>query len=416
MNFKTLGIVVAVAAVVGAIAYNMGSQQTSIPGSVPVTAAPPQVSAPVAAPTAPAPTPVASTPRNTDLPAGHGAYERFTHFNVGNRNIKSIYAEGDIAWIGSSGGVIEYNTRTDQHVQHSVASNSLLSNGVFHVSRIGDEIAVGTYGGGLSLYNPAKKTWKNYNIPEGLGDQFVYDLIVAKNGDIWIATWSGANLIRGGELDNPDAWSTFTVKNTNGGLANDWVYGLAEGKNGDIWLGTEGGLTLYRDGAWTSWNHESGLGAKYDDVKDEIRFTNDPGTASKHHARQKVEQGLEHVDIAFNPNYIISMEVDDEGNVWCGTWGAGLSVFDGKNWKTYTHKDGLPANHIFMLNKDKFGNIWAGTSKGLAKFNGEGKGFGIKTTLDGLFSDNVFSMEEAGNGMVWVGSYGGLSLFREFDY
>jgi len=415
MNFKTLGIVVAVAAVVGAIAYNAGSKQTEVATSTPVatqTPTMPQASSAVQS----TPGQLLPPSAGNTAPPGHGAYDRFTHFNVGNRNVKSIHADGETVWIGTSGGVVEYAIGSGEHVQHSVDSDALLSNGVFHVSKIGERLAVGTYGGGMSLYDRENRRWQNYNIPEGLGDQFVYDVLTAKNGDVWVATWSGANLIRKGELDNPDAWQIFTVNNTNEGLANDWVYGVDEGVNGDIWLATEGGLSLYRDGKWSKWNHESGLGAKYESVKDDIKFTNDPGTASKHHARQKVEQGLEDVDIAFNPNYIISMVVDNDGNVWCGTWGAGLSVFDGQNWKTYTQTDGLPANHIFMLHKDKHGSIWAGTSNGLAKFNGEGKGFTVKTTRDGLFSDNVFSMSEADDGSVWLGSFGGVTLFRDFEY
>ncbi len=414
MNFKTLGIVVAVAAVVGGLAYNAGSNQSTPAPVVAMPASQQSMSTPVMPVAANAPTMPAAS--QSGLPTGHGAYDRFTHFNVGQRNVKSIFVDGNIAWVGTSGGVIEYDMTTGAHISHNVNSEALLSNGVFHVSKINGKIAAGTYGGGLSLYDTQKGSWKNYNIPEGLGDQFVYDAMTTANGDVWVATWSGATLIRGGELDNPDAWITHTVNNTNNGLANDWVYGLQEGKNGDVWLATEGGLTLFRDGKWSSWNHDDGLGAKYDEVKDDIKFTNDPGDASKHHARQKVEQGLEEVDIAFNPNYIISLVIDDDGNVWCGTWGAGLSMFDGEKWTTYTQSDGLPANHIFMLHKDKFGDIWAGTSKGLAKFKGEGKGFDVKTKLDGLFSDNVFSMAEADNGSVWLGSFGGVALFREFDY
>lgn len=411
MNFKLIGIAVAAAAVIAAVAYNAGSQQTTAP----VTAAATANVAPTSAMNNSSNQLLPPSASNATLP-GHGSYDRFTHFKVGNRNVKSIHADGDTVWIGTSGGVVEYNTKLDQHKMHNIDSMALLSNGVFHVSSIGDKLAVGTYGGGLSTYDTKNSKWKNYNIPEGLGDQFVYDVLTTKSGDVWVATWSGANLIHGGELDNPEAWELFTVKNTNDGLANDWVYGLQEGKNGEIWLATEGGLSLYKDGKWSKWNHDSGLGAKYDEVKDDIKFTNDPGSASKHHARQKVEQGLEDVNIAYNPNYIISMAVDNDGNVWCGTWGAGLSMFDGENWTTYTQSDGLPANHIFMLHKDKNGDIWAGTSAGMAKFNGEGKPFTVKTALDGLFSDNVFSMAEADNGSVWIGSFGGVALFREFDY
>ena len=51
------------------------------------------------------------------------------------------------------------------------------------------------------------------------------------------------------------------------------------------------------------------------------------------------------------------------GTVWAGTWGGGLSRFDGKNWKHYTVAEGLPGNHVFMLNLDAQGALWIGTNK-----------------------------------------------------
>ncbi|MEE8380242.1 MAG: two-component regulator propeller domain-containing protein, partial [Gammaproteobacteria bacterium] len=147
----------------------------------------------------------------------------------------------------------------------------------------------------------------------------------------------------------------------------------------------------------------------YELVKDDITFSNDPAKASKHHAKQKAEQGLSDVKVGYNPNYIISMVVDDEGNVWCGTWGGGLSRFDGKEWKTYTVKDGLPGNHVFMLRKEQGGTMWIGTNKGLARPSPTGNGFSVLTKADGLFADNVFSLAEASDGSLWVGSFGGVA-------
>jgi ligand-binding sensor domain-containing protein len=393
MNFKSIAMVVFVV-IVAAGAYKLGTKQSSsIQSAAPVTPATQVAPAQIPAP----------------IPQGHPSVERFTHFKVGNSNVKAILADGEIVWIGTSGGVVEYNTKTDAHKMYNVDTGSLLANGIFHLNKLGDELVVGTYGGGLSIYNQEDDEWRNYNIPQGLADQFVYDSIITPNGDVWIATWSGANRIRGGDLDDPSKWDTFTVENTKGGLPNDWVYGLENGKDGEIWLATEGGLARFKDDKWENWNHEAGLGASYEQVKDAITFTNDPGKASRHHATQKAEQGLENVDIAYNPNYIISMVVDREGIVWCGTWGGGLAKFDGKKWRNYTVDDGLPANHIFMLYLGKDGELWAGTNQGLAKFNGDGKGFTVKTTRDGLFSDNVFSMGEPDDGTVWVGSFGGVS-------
>ncbi len=335
--------------------------------------------------------------------------EKFTHFRVGNRNVKDILSDGETVWVGFSGGVIRYDITTGNYKLYDTR-NGLMSNGVFHVSKMDDDtIALGTYGGGLSLFNTKTDRWKNLNIPDGLGDAFVYDILKAKNGDIWVATWSGVNRVLGGDLYNRSKWDLFTEENTKGGLPNDWVYGLAEGKDGKIWLGTEGGLALFADGKWTNWQHANGLGASYEKVKDDIQYKNDPGKFSSHHAKQKAEQGLGDVDIAYNPNYIISLVVDRrDGVVWCGTWGAGLARFDGKEWKNYTVADGLPGNHVFMLYQDADGALWAGTSKGLARMNDDGS-FKVFTKADGLFADNVFSMTKASDGSVWVGSFGGVA-------
>lgn len=337
---------------------------------------------------------------------------RFTHFRVGNKNVKSIYIDGSVVWVGTSGGVVRYDTRDDSFKLYD-ARNGLLSNGMFYVGRVKGMIAVGTYGGGLSLLDEKTGKWKSYNIPEGLGDAFVYDVLTASNGDIWIATWSGVNRIRGGNLDDRSKWDLYTVENTKGGVPNDWIYGLAEGKNGDIWLATEGGMARFSANKWENWNHAKGLGAPYAKVKDAIAFKNDPGKQSTHHAKQKQEMGLQGVDVAYNPNYVVSLEVDRQGNVWAGTWGGGLSRFDGKRWVTYTTVEGLPGNHVFMLHADAAGKLWIGTNNGLSYFQPEtGKFAKPLTTDDGLFANNVFAMGSSPKGDLWVGSFGGVAHLR----
>lgn len=367
---------------------------------------------------------IAQAPAPQKLPAGanpHPAPQRegkvtvdpaakFTHFRVGNKNVKSIFVDGKLVWVGTSGGVVRYDTRDDSYKLFDVKSG-LLSNGVFYVGRIKGQIAVGTYGGGLSLLDEASGKWKTYNIPEGLGDAFVYGVLTAANGDIWIATWSGANRIRGGNLDDRSKWDLYTVENTKGGLPNDWVYGLAEGRNGDIWLATEGGMARFANGRWENWNHAKGLGAPYEKVKDDIAFKNDPGRASTHHAKQKEEMGLSGVNVAYNPNYVISLQVDREGHVWAGTWGGGLSRYDGKRWTSYTTADGLPGNHIFMLHADGKGKMWIGTNNGLTTWH-NGKFSKPMSVADGLFANNVFAMATQPEGDLWIGSFGGVAHLR----
>jgi ligand-binding sensor domain-containing protein len=96
--------------------------------------------------------------------------------------------------------------------------------------------------------------------------------------------------------------------------------------------------------------------------------------------------------------------------VWAGTWGGGLSRYDGKAWKQYTVAEGLPGNHVFMLHIDPKGVMWIGTNNGLAKMQ-DGK-FKVLTTQDGLFGNAVFSMATARDGTLWVGSFGGVARIK----
>jgi ligand-binding sensor domain-containing protein len=412
---KGLALVVIIMGIAVVVAYNLGVKQSATQS----TASAPAQSQPAHPATA---TAQGSTkemlPGNGAMPPNHpaGGGAHYTHFRVGNRNVKAMMVDSNYVWVGTSGGAIRYDLKADDYKLYDVNNGSLISNGVFSIQKLRDKVFVGTYGGGMSVFDPGTEKWKNYNIPNGLADQFVYDIDEDPKGNFWIATWSGANFVAGGNLDDSKGWKTYTIKNTNGGLPNDWVYGVEVGKNGDVWFATEGGLArLDKDGKWSNWQHEDGLGADYDKVKDAITYTNDPAKASKHHAMQKAEQGIgKDVKVGYNPNYIVSMVVDDKGVVWCGTWGGGLSRFDGKTWKTYTTHEGLPGNHVFMLKIAKDGKLWIGTNKGLAQPNADMSGFKVMTKAQGLYADNVFSMTEAPDGSLWVGSFGGVARISNF--
>ena len=364
---------------------------------------------------------------DAQVPTGHASLEssrstvqnnidnqrksRFTHFRVGNRNVKSIFAEADKVWVGTSGGVIRYLPESDDYRLFDV-QNGLLANGIFHVSRwTDDKMLIGTYGGGLAVYDEIKDKFEIFNVPQGLADAFVYDVLLMPDGDLWIATWSGANRVKGGRLEDPAAWETYTVENTNHGLPNDWVYGLDLGKNGEVWLATEGGLARFENNQWSNWDHNDGQGAAYDLVKDDNTFNTDPATLSNHHAKQKIEMNLQNVDTAYNPNYIVAIEVDKNGTVWIGTWGGGLARFDGEKFLNYTVKDGLPSNHVFMLHEDKNGILWVGTSNGMSQID-NGNFTNKITTHEGLFSNTVFSMDSQQDEILWVGSFGGVSRLK----
>lgn len=330
-------------------------------------------------------------------------------FDLGSTNVKRVLIDGNLTWLGTSDGLIRFDNLTgDKRVYDN--KSGLLSSGVFYVGKLDGRIWVGTYGGGLSILDPAAQKWTNYNIPEGLGDSFVYDVMRDARGDVWIATWSGVNQVIGGAMADAAAWRLHTVASSKGGLANDWVYGLASGPDGAVWLATEGGLTRYRDGAWTTWKHADGLGAPWERVAndDQERIgSSATSAASRHHQRQRQEQGLERAGPAYNPNYVVSLAVDAAGVVWAGTWGAGLSRFDGATWRSYTMADGLPGNHVFALAIDK-SLMWIGTNRGLV--SSDGRAFQNLINASEQKVSSVFAISIS-DGSAWIGGYGGATWY-----
>ena len=103
------------------------------------------------------------------------------------------------------------------------------------------------------------------------------------------------------------------------------------------------------------------------------------------------------------------MLMDKNQNLWIGTWGGGLSIFDirKRTFRNFTTKSGLPGNFILALKEDYLGNLWIGTNKGLSHF--DGKTFTNYGKINGLTSDFIFSLEFSNDHSFWLGGHYGLN-------
>ena len=90
-------------------------------------------------------------------------------------------------------------------------------------------------GRGLARWHP-EDTFKFYGVEDGLIDDRVTDLLLDRNGNLWIATQGGLTCFDGRVFHN------FT---TADGLPNDRIRCLLEDRQGHLWLGTDGGVVLY---------------------------------------------------------------------------------------------------------------------------------------------------------------------------
>ena len=56
---------------------------------------------------------------------------------------------------------------------------------------------------------------------------------------------------------------------------------------------------------------------------------------------------------------------DSHGNLWFGTEGGGVSMFNGKTFTHFTEKEGLSNNIVYSILEDQNNNIWISTEMGL---------------------------------------------------
>jgi len=101
---------------------------------------------------------------------------------------------------------------------------------------------------------------------------------------------------------------------------------------------------------------------------------------------------------------------DNNGNLWFGTNGGGVSRFDGKSFTNFTTAHGLVNNAVYSILEDKSGNLWFGTNGGVSRY--DGKSFTNFTTTQGLANNNVNSILEDKSGNLWFSTYeGGISRY-----
>ncbi len=67
---------------------------------------------------------------------------------------------------------------------------------------------------------------------------------------------------------------------------------------------------------------------------------------------------------------------------------------------TYTTKDGLPSNNIYLTRIDKKGFLWIATDNGLARF--DGKRFKVFTTAQGLTDNEIVDLHIDSNNVIWA--------------
>ncbi|MBF0309388.1 MAG: regulator [Magnetococcales bacterium] len=304
--------------------------------------------------------------------------------------VRSLLVEKDKnrLWVGTSVGVMEIDLGNGQVVNTFTRDHGLANEYVFSIGVDRDGAKwFGTNAGGASRYQDGQ--WKTYFPMHGLADYWVYSFAQHPDGGLWIGTWAGVN-----RLDlNTGRMDTYIKE-----LINEWVYALAIDAEKRVWFGTEGGISRFDGQQWLSWTHADGLGAE--NVESLPVSTNTGLGTRNRHDLGVLSGGMS----TYNPNYVFSLALEGNGAVWAGTWGGGVSRFDGKEWRSYSRKEGLPGSIVYSLTHDQGGRLWAGTSNGIGYFDqGRWRALAQNHLLLGA---HVYALAVSPANELWAGSRG----------
>lgn len=287
-------------------------------------------------------------------------------------------------WVGTEDrGLFTYETSTGeiQPYQHPQ-----LYHNIHGLCKIGDELWVGTFSGGLSRINLHTRQLKHYERGEGpgrLNANSVFCILHTRSGEILLGTIGG--VYRYHEEDD-------SFEHTSD-LMGEFVYYMLEDHLGNIWYAT------YNKGVYCK------------DVRN--------GDLQHFMPEESGEQSIPH-------HKVTSLFEDSRYRVWIATQGGGCCSYDlrTKQFKRYDTSNGFPSNVVMRIVEDLQGNIWFTTNKGLvcmkaeafdAQFHGEG--LRLFTTTNGLLSDqfNYQSGLVDTDGTIYLGSIDGLVSFKPQD-
>jgi len=161
------------------------------------------------------------------------------------KNILKIFEDsrGDL-WIATSSGLYRYNPNTKRLTQfrkNEGNRNKLQSDYINCITENRNkEILIGTYFGGLSIYNPKTNQFKTYQEGDGLINNNVLGVVEDESQNLWISTANGLS-----EL-NPASGRFRSYTKSDGLAGNEFnARSYFMDSKGEIFLGGINGLTAF---------------------------------------------------------------------------------------------------------------------------------------------------------------------------
>lgn len=148
-------------------------------------------------------------------------------------NIHSIVLDKDILWIGTSTGVVKFDTKTDTVIGGIILPNTDIASLAIDDS----SLWIGTYNSWIKQYDKLNGNLLEDSIPQFYGDAPRILSMCVNNDSVWVGTESG--IYQYHKINKE--WKHYSTLN---GLPDDKIISLASAKG--VWCGTlKKGISVY---------------------------------------------------------------------------------------------------------------------------------------------------------------------------
>ncbi len=362
-------------------------------------------------------------------------------FSLTSKSIRSLLIDKQgICWIGTyQGGVNKYDEnltffslkRSNPFDPYGLSAPFVTS----FAEAANGNVFVGTDGGGLNVFNPQTRLLNHVAIRSKIDNPTsglsILTLAKTKNNRLWIGTYQNGLF---GYNPQTGACQQFIKDGSTASLSSNDIFCLMQDKHGKLWIGTNGAgvnildpLTQAVDrklpeeilGQVPQTLHNGFIRAFEEDHLGNIWVGTNGAGISIYNPETKHYTILQRSNKTFPSDKINTIHEDRQGVVWIGTSDEGLVSIDAsrKHLRVFNERNGLPNNVILKVIEDRTGKIWVTTNKGVSALDDARKGFVNYSSFNGL-QNNAFIQGAgfaASNGQLYFGGNEGFNYLMPTD-
>jgi ligand-binding sensor domain-containing protein/signal transduction histidine kinase len=293
---------------------------------------------------------------------------------LSNNEVKQIVQDSaGFIWLATGSGVDRYDGYNCQVFRPAVDQPSELERLAWRPVKLvidkSNRFFMGSDFAGLQMYDPSKNELCHFTTENsGLPDNDIHTMLLDKVNNLWIGTQGGLCRLNTAtkKIDRP-----FELKQSINKLSID--------DDQNFWVAfSDGGLIQIRDGRIRTSKklNETVIHDIFAVNPDTLLLATESGVLSYHFASDSFFTLL----TGQNNSSFSTVYLDNYKNIWAGTYHHGLFYYNRGDKRTYQfrHETGnrqsLVSDHIASLFGDEQGNLWVGTY-------GDGVSI-ISTTLD----------------------------------